>query len=106
MGYNGIAKRAKSVSKGTNTEKRKGERGERAPRLRVGTRKREERSEGERPVIPCGKGVMILGFPRIGDSWIGERSPAALHVDAGQTANTVEARPPASDQCSTAASIS
>ena len=60
-------------------------------------RERSER-EGVRAGIPCGKGVMILGFSRIGDSWIGKHSPTALHVDAGQTVNTVEAWPPASDQ--------
>ena len=27
----------------------------------------------------------------MGNLWIGKRSPAALHVDAGQTVNTVEA---------------
>jgi hypothetical protein len=59
-------------------------------------REERERSERWRAAIPRGKGVMLLGFPRIGNSWIGKHSPAALHVDAGQTANIVVAQLPAS----------
>ena len=52
-------------------------------------RRERERIERWRTAIPRGKGVMILGFPRIGDSWIDERSPAVLHADVGQTACSV-----------------
>ena len=46
--------------------------------------KRErERSKRWRATIPCGKGVMILWFTRIGDSWVDERSPTVLRADVG-----------------------
>jgi hypothetical protein len=57
----------------------------------VGVRERERREERwrERAAILCDKGVMILGFLRIGDSWIGKRIPAELRADAGQTTTAV-----------------
>ena len=54
-------------------------------------RKERERSKRDRVIVLSGKDVMILGFPRIGNMWSNERSPAVLRADVGQMTCSVVA---------------